>query len=236
MPKHPDVARSLDRRRFLAAAGAGTIIAALGGCQYVIGGDEASRKAREERLPDGRSRLPPNQHVLTALRDMGGEAGNPNPADFRLKVHGEVTTPLEISFAELLKMPQVEQACDVHCVTAWSVLGSHWTGVQIAHLAKLAGVKPTAQHVIFEAARGYTSNVLLEEALAPDSLVAHRLEGSPLLMPHGPPVRALVPRLYFWKSAKWLTGIRFSDHDEPGYWEVRGYNNHADPWKEERYS
>ena len=78
--------------------------------------------------------------------------------------------------------------------------------------------------------------MLLEEALAPDSLVAYRLEGNPLLLPHGPPARALVPRLYFWKSAKWLNGIRFSDHDEPGFWEVRGYNNHADPWKEERYS
>ena len=75
----------------------------------------------------------------------------------------------------------------------------------------------------------------IEEALAPTSLVAHRLEGNPLPMPHGPPVRALVPQLYFWKSAKWLTGIRFSAADEPGYWETRGYHNHADPWKEERY-
>src|SRR4051795_5888881 len=152
---------SISRRRFLAAAGAGTVITALGGCQYMVGGGEASRKAREERLADGRSRLPPNQRVLTALRDMGGDEGDPSPADFRLRVHGEVATPLDISFAELLKMQPVEQTCDVHCVTGWSALGSHWTGVPIAHLAKLAGVKPTARHVIFEAAHGYTSNELL---------------------------------------------------------------------------
>jgi DMSO/TMAO reductase YedYZ molybdopterin-dependent catalytic subunit len=166
---------------------------------------------------------------------MGGDPGDPDPGNWRLRVHGEVSTPLEIDYAELLRLPQVEQTCDVHCVTKWSVLGSHWTGVQVAHLAKLAGVKETASHAIFEAAQGYTTNVLIEEALHPTSLVAHRLEGNPLPLPNGPPVRALVPQLYFWKSAKWLTGIRFSAADEPGYWEVRGYHNHADPWKEERY-
>jgi DMSO/TMAO reductase YedYZ molybdopterin-dependent catalytic subunit len=96
-------------------------------------------------------------------------------------------------------------------------------------------VRSGVHHVIFEAAYGYTSNVLLHEALAPQVLVAHKLEGSPLPRDHGAPVRALVPDLYFWKSAKWLKGIRFVRDDEPGYWETRGYHNHADPWKEERY-
>ena len=88
----------------------------------------------------------------------------------------------------------------------------------------------------FEAAHGYTSNVMLRDALAPNVMIAQKLEGAPLPRAHGGPLRAVVPQLYFWKSAKWLTGIRFVAHDEPGYWETRGYNNHADPWREERYA
>jgi DMSO/TMAO reductase YedYZ molybdopterin-dependent catalytic subunit len=167
---------------------------------------------------------------------MGGEEGDPSPGHWQLDVHGEVEQPFKLSFSELLAMPQVEQTCDVHCVTKWTVLDSHWTGVRIADLAARAHVKPSARHVIFEAAQGYTSNVLLREALSPNCLLAHRYEGVALPRPHGPPVRAVVPDLYFWKSAKWLTGIRFVAADEPGFWERRGYNNHADPWHEERYA
>ena len=113
---------------------------------------------------------------------------------------------------------------------------ARFTGVRVADLAAAAKVKPSAHHVVFEAAGGYTSNVPLREAIAPNVLIAHRLDGTPLARAHGAPVRAFVPDLYFWKSAKWLTGIRFVSADEPGYWETRGYHNHADPWREERYS
>jgi DMSO/TMAO reductase YedYZ molybdopterin-dependent catalytic subunit len=120
-------------------------------------------------------------------------------------------------------------------VTGWSVLGALWRGVAVKQLAELASVESTARHVIFEGAHGYTANVPIAEALAPDVLVAHRLDGKVLAAKHGAPVRAVVPDLYFWKSAKWLTGIKFVSRDEPGYWEVRGYHNHGNPWKEERY-
>ncbi|WP_394844008.1 molybdopterin-dependent oxidoreductase [Pendulispora brunnea] len=225
----------LDRRTFLRAVAAGTGICALGGATYVLADDDATRRAAALKRPDGRPRLPPSQFLLQRLRPMGGSEGDPSAKNFKLRVYGEVEAPFEIDFAELLKMPQVEQTCDVHCVTKWTVLDSHWTGVRVADLAERAKVKKGARHVIFEAVHGYTSNVLLREALAPNVLVAHRYEGAPLARPHGAPVRALVPDLYFWKSAKWLTGIRFSAVDQPGYWEVRGYNNHADPWREERY-
>jgi DMSO/TMAO reductase YedYZ molybdopterin-dependent catalytic subunit len=227
-------AAALERRRFLKAALTGTIIVAFGGGSYVLASSDDPR-AKEKR-PDGRPRLPPGQRLIDALRPMGGEQGDPSPSNYRLRVHGEVGKALDLDFAALLAMPQTEQACDVHCVTGWTVLGSRWTGVQVAHLAKLAQVKDTARYVIFEAAHGYTANVRIAEATAPQVLVAHRLEGRGLPRPHGSPVRALVPDLYFWKSAKWLTGIRFSRTDRPGYWETRGYSNHADPWKEERYS
>jgi DMSO/TMAO reductase YedYZ molybdopterin-dependent catalytic subunit len=233
LEQYPELERSLERRRFLKAAAAGTVLIALGGGSYVVAAADDPR-AREAR-PDGRPRLPPGQRLLSALRPMGGDPGDPSPGNFRLQVHGEVDNPLVLDFAALLALPQTDQECDVHCVTGWSVLGARFRGVQVAHLAKLAKVRDTARHVIFEAANGYTANVRLAEALAPKVLIAHQHDGNPLTRPHGPPARALVPDLYFWKSSKWLTGIRFVQKDRPGYWETRGYHNHADPWKEERY-
>jgi DMSO/TMAO reductase YedYZ molybdopterin-dependent catalytic subunit len=223
------------RRDFVRALSAGTVVMALGGAAYCLADNEEERRARATPRPDGRPRLPPNQYLLKHLRPMGGDEGDPSPGAFRLHVYGEVERPFTLDFAELLAMPQVEQVCDVHCVTKWTVLDARFNGVRVADLAERAKVKPNAHHVIFEAAHGYTANVLLREALAPSTLVAHRLDGTPLARAHGAPVRALVPDLYFWKSAKWLTGIRFSAGDEPGYWETRGYHNHADPWREERY-
>jgi DMSO/TMAO reductase YedYZ molybdopterin-dependent catalytic subunit len=228
-----ELQKSFERRQFLRAASAGTILVALGGGTYVLAAENDPR-AKQLR-PDGRVRLPPGQRILDALKPMGGDPGDPSPASFRLRVHGEVDSPLDIDFAALTAMPATNQSCDVHCVTGWSVLDSKWTGVQVAHLAKLAKVRPSARYVIFEGANGYTANVRFVEATAPNALIAYKYNGGALPRPHGPPVRGIVPDLYFWKSAKWLTGIRFSAQDRPGYWETRGYHNHADPWKEERY-
>lgn len=225
--------KSMERRRFLKNAVAGTVFVAMGGATYVVAAADDPR-AKATR-PDGRPRLPPGQRIIDALKPMGGEPGDANPASFRLRVHGEVDNPFEVDFAGLLAMPQVEQVCDVHCVTGWTMLDSKWKGVQVAHLASLTKVRDSARYVIFEAAHGYTANVRRAEALAPNVLVAHQHNGKALTRPHGPPARSLVPDLYFWKSAKWLTGIRFVRSDKPGYWETRGYHNHADPWKEERY-
>lgn len=225
-----------DRRTFLRALTAGTVVAALGGAAYVLADDEETERARQAKRPDGRIRLPSNQYLLKRLRPMGGTEGDPGPSRFRLKVHGEVESPFEIDFAELLKMAQTDLVCDVHCVTKWTMLDAKWTGVRISELANRAKLKKTARYVIFEAAAGYTSNIDLSEALKPNVMVAHKFEGQAIPTPHGAPVRAIVPDRYFWKSAKWLTGIKFVPNDEPGYWELRGYNNHADPWKEERFS
>ena len=224
-----------DRRTFLRSALGGSIIAALGGAYYLVN-NEATRRARTLTLADGRLRLPPNQQVITRIKPMGGQQGDPNPGAFRLAVHGEVEAPFVLDFAGLLAMTQVTQTCDVHCVTKWSLLDSHWTGVKIADLAARAKIKSTARYVVFEAAHGYSANVPLREALKPNALIAHRYEGQALPLTHGAPVRSVVPDLYFWKSAKWLTGIHFVAADQPGFWETRGYSNHADPWKEERYS
>ena len=231
---NPEFEQALARRRFIQAAAGGTVIMALGSL-YVLS-DDLTREAKAQTRNDGRPRLPPGQRVIEALKPMGGEPGDPSPGNYRLRVHGEVDAPFELGFAELLALPQIEQALDVHCVTTWSVLGAKWQGVRVADLAERAKLKKSARYVIFEAAHGYTSNVALRDALKPSVMVAHRLNGTPLARAHGAPVRAVLPEFYFWKSAKWLTGIRFSSHDEPGYWETRGYSNHADPWKEERYA
>jgi DMSO/TMAO reductase YedYZ molybdopterin-dependent catalytic subunit len=239
MSKHrirsSEMERLRARREFLKVAANGSTLVALGGLSYVLC-DDLTRSARAETLADGRSRVPPGQRVIRALKPMGGEPGDPDVAHLTLRVHGAVESPFTLSFAEFLKQPQTELALDVHCVTGWTVLGARFEGVLLKTLAERARPTPKARYVIFEAAHGYTSNVPLREALAPDVMIAQKLEGKALPRAHGGPLRAVVPKLYFWKSAKWLEGIRFSEHDAPGYWETRGYNNHADPWREERYA
>jgi DMSO/TMAO reductase YedYZ molybdopterin-dependent catalytic subunit len=228
----PEVRRLLERRRLLQSAAAGTVLAALGGFAVLLGDSAA---ANAETRADGRPRVPPGQHVIKRLKPMGGDEGDPTASAWRLRVHGAVENPFELDFDGLLAMTQTELATDVHCVTGWSVLGASFKGVLLSAIAERAQPKKKARHVIFEGAHGYTANVPLREALAPNVMIAHRLDDKPLSAAHGAPVRAIVPELYFWKSAKWLEGIRFQKKDEPGFWEVRGYNNHGDPWKEERY-
>ncbi len=228
-PFGPSVADSIERRRFLQTAGRGVALFVLGGV-YTL-----ADEVKAEKRSDGRDRVPPGQRVITALKPMGGDPGDPSKSKYRLHVHGEVANELDIDFRALLGMKQVTQELDVHCVTGWTVLGARWTGVKLKTLAEAAKVKDTARHVIFEAAHGYTANVPIKEALVDSVMIAHKLDDVSLAQEHGSPVRAVVPDLYFWKSSKWLTGIKFVARDEPGYWETRGYHNHADPWLEERY-
>ena len=227
--------RLFERRRFIKSAAAGTTLVLLGGGLYALS-DDLTREARAATTPDGRPRLPPGQRVLEKLKPMGGRPGDARTSAYRLSVHGLVERPLALDFAQLVKEGAVEMALDVHCVTGWSVLGAKFKGVRVKDLAQRAGVKSSARHVIFEAAHGYTANVPLDIALRPDVLIAWELDGRRLPRAHGAPVRAVNPHQYFWKSPKWLTGVRFVDKDEPGYWEVRGYHNRADPWKEERHA
>lgn len=236
LDRYPELKKAWDRRQFIKSAAAGTALMAVGGTLLRIAADDLSKKARAEKRKDGRERLPPGQRALEALRPMGGDEGDGDVRSFKLKVYGDVKTPFELDYAALLKLPQVTKEADVHCVTGWSLIGGLWKGVQVSLLAEKAGLSESVRHVIFEAAHGYTANVPLKEATADNALITYRLNGKPFDLSHGAPVRGLVPDLYFWKSAKWITGVRFVAKDKPGYWEVRGYNNHADPWKEERYA
>jgi DMSO/TMAO reductase YedYZ molybdopterin-dependent catalytic subunit len=235
LERFPELERAWKRRQFIKSAAVGATFMALGGTLLRIAADDLTRLARAQKRSDGRPRLPPGQRVIEALRPMGGEEGSGKVDSFRMKVYGACKTPFEVDYKGLLSLPQTTAPADVHCVTGWSMLGGEWKGVTLATLAEKAGIKSEAKHVILEAAHGYTANVTLKDALAAPAMITYRLNGKPLALQHGAPVRALIPDLYFWKSSKWITGVRFVKDDQPGYWEVRGYHNHADPWKEERY-
>ncbi len=231
----PELERLLARRRFIRTAAVGTVITAFGGGLWTLV-DDLIATANAKPRDDGRPRLPPGQRTIRALKPMGGAEGSPLRSQFKLRVHGEVEQPFELDFRGLLELPQVEQELDVHCVTGWSLLGARWKGVRIKELAERAKLKKTARHAIIEAAHGYTANVPIAEALKPNAMLTYELDGKALAEAHGAPARGLIPDLYFWKSSKWITGIRFVKRDEPGYWETRGYHNRGNPWLEERYS
>jgi DMSO/TMAO reductase YedYZ molybdopterin-dependent catalytic subunit len=183
-------------------------------------------------------RLPPGQ-VLTEkfpVLQFGQVPSYPDLTTWDFKVWGAVEAPMTLTWAEVRALPAREVTLDIHCVTRWSKLDTTWEGAPIAHLAEVAGLQPAAAHVIFHSEYGYTANVPRDLALQPDALIAWSYDGRPLEPEHGYPLRALVPGRYFWKSAKWLRGIEFTVEDRPGFWERNGYNNNADPWREERYS
>jgi len=155
---------------------------------------------------------------------------------WRLTVDGLVQNPMVWSLEEFMALPQEDFLSDIHCVTQWSRYDNHWRGVSARHLMELVRPDLEARHVIFHSYDGYTTNVTRNVFEEPNVLLANTWEGKPLDREHGGPVRVVVPDWYFWKSAKWITRIEFAADDKPGFWEVRGYHNEGDPWKEERYS
>jgi DMSO/TMAO reductase YedYZ molybdopterin-dependent catalytic subunit len=226
--------KKMSRREFIAAAGGTVVHIGMPGVFVKLLDSENSALAAELR-PDGRSRIPPGQHAVKALKDMGGIPGDRKLLNWRLKIGGEVEKPLTLRFQDLMKLQQVDLICDVHCVTGWTLLDSRWRGVPMAAIMKLAGVKGSAGFIVFEAPGGYTSNIPIGEIARGNVILAHGFFGRRLPVAHGAPLRALVPDRYFYKSVKWLNGIRFTVKDEPGYYERGGYSNSADPWKEERF-
>jgi DMSO/TMAO reductase YedYZ molybdopterin-dependent catalytic subunit len=182
----------------------------------------------------GADRLPPGQYlergfpVLTA-----GPTPRVEPAEWSFRIDGMVANELEWSWDDFAKLPFEDIPCDIHCVTKWSKLGTSFRGVSVDVL--LESARPEGEFSTAYSFGGYTTNLALEELTGGRAWVVTEHEGAPLPREHGGPARLLVPHLYFWKSAKWVRGLRVMDHDEPGFWESNGYNNHGDPWKEERY-
>lgn len=194
------------------------------------------RRQLDPRVEANPTRLPPGQ-VLTEKWPVlhYGRVPTYDMGRWRLRIFGAVEQDTVLTFAQLLALPAREVLCDIHCVTTWSRFDNRFLGVPLAEIARLAHVRPEARFVEFHCFGGFTTSVPLEVASAEDALLAYRHDGLPLSPEHGYPLRALLPRKYFWKSAKWVEGVEFRAEDELGFWERNGYNNSADPWREERY-
>jgi DMSO/TMAO reductase YedYZ molybdopterin-dependent catalytic subunit len=193
---------------------------------------------RARTTDEERARLAPGQHLVRdfpVLHAAGIPYTTP-PADWDFRVWGAVGRELRWTLDELRAQDVARVTCDIHCVTTWTKLDTVWEGVALWPLLESLGLEPAATHVVAHAEQGYTANVPLARLMSDDVLLAYRYDGLPLAPEHGGPLRLLVPSLYFWKSAKWLRGLEVLNHDEPGFWERLGYNNSADPWKEERYA
>jgi DMSO/TMAO reductase YedYZ molybdopterin-dependent catalytic subunit len=181
--------------------------------------------------------VPPGQHLTDGFPVLHvGDVPRIDPKTYALAITGLVDNPYTITYDELRALPSTEFRGDIHCVTRWSKRDTQWRGVPFKSLVERAKPLSSVTHVVQHADNDYTTNLPIEAMLGDDVLVAYEFDGQALEPIHGGPVRMLVPKLYFWKSAKWVKGIEFLDHDQKGFWEVRGYHNDADPWKEERYA
>ncbi len=194
----------------------------------------ARRSKDREKYGD---RVPPNQKVVEdwPVLTYGGTP-RIDVAKWRLRLFGAVEEEKEFTWEEFLALPKVTVNSDVHCVTAWSKLDNQWEGVAFKELVRRVRLTPDANAVMAHCYGGYATNILLEDLMRDDVLLAYRHNGQELPPEHGGPLRLVVPHLYFWKSAKWLRGVEFLDRDRPGFWEMYGYHMRGDPWKEERYS
>jgi DMSO/TMAO reductase YedYZ molybdopterin-dependent catalytic subunit len=197
---------------------------------------QKSRGVTARTVP-GRDRLPPGQKLTTGfpVLDLGVR---PEIAEreWRLKIDGLVANPVSLSWPEFKALPQVEDVSDFHCVTTWSKFDCRWGGVAFTSLYELVKPAADAAFVYFTGYDGYSTNVALERCLDDDVLVATSFDGAPLPQEHGGRARVIIPKLYAWKGAKFVSGITFLSEDKLGFWEVRGYSNTADPWTEDRYA
>jgi DMSO/TMAO reductase YedYZ molybdopterin-dependent catalytic subunit len=194
-----------------------------------------SRGFRGRRRDDAPSdRVPPGQYVTDDFPVLSaGPTPHTSLDDWDLTITGEVDGLRRWSWDEFRALPSEPVTVDIHCVTKWSKLDSEWEGVPLDTL--LDGVDTTAEYVVAFCDGGYTTNLPLEDLTEGKAWIAFAFDGEPLDPEHGGPARLLVPHLYFWKSAKWVRGLRLAATDEPGFWEQNGYHNYGDPWKEQRY-
>jgi DMSO/TMAO reductase YedYZ molybdopterin-dependent catalytic subunit len=188
---------------------------------------------RRQEEPEGR--VPPGQYVTG---DFPVLSAGPTPrietADWRLSITGEIDQPLSWTWEQFRALDEEPVAVDIHCVTKWSKLDTTWVGVSLDTL--LAGVETAAEFVLAHSYGGYTTNLPLADVIDGKAWVVHTYDGEPLDPEHGGPARLLVPHLYFWKSAKWVTGIELRNDEQPGFWEGYGYHIYGDPWREQRYA
>ena len=196
------------------------------------------RKSRSPKVdPASGNRLPPGQ-VLTERFPILHEGAVPeyDTGDWSLRLFGTLDRPIELRYADLQALPQRVLRCDIHCVTRWSKFDTEWGGVHLQDLLQAFDIQPTSSYVMAHADPDYQTNLLLDDLLHPQSLLATHYAGQPLTAQHGWPLRLVIAGRYFWKSAKWLRGLEFVAQEQPGFWEQNGFHLHADPFAEQRFS
>jgi DMSO/TMAO reductase YedYZ molybdopterin-dependent catalytic subunit len=207
--------------------------------QYIAAKERwAAKMAGKPKNPvQSTDRLPPGQRLVNnfPVLDLGIRP-EVSLEQWELKVHGLVENAVTIKWDQLLALPQFKDVSDFHCVTTWSQYDMEWEGVSFFTLAELVKPKPEASHVFFKSYDGYSTNNPLEVCMDDDVLIAHKWNGKPISKEHGGPARVIIPKRYAWKGAKFIREITFIDRDILGFWEVRGYSNTADPWKEDRFA
>jgi DMSO/TMAO reductase YedYZ molybdopterin-dependent catalytic subunit len=191
----------------------------------------------KRRQPDAAGRIPPGQHLVG---DFPVLSAGPTPQirldDWQLTIYGLVREPVAWNWAQFNQLPTQSFTVDIHCVTKWSKLDTHWQGVSVDTLLEHVELDPTARFVTAHSYGGYTTNMPLTDLLNGRAFIGFQYDGKPLSPEHGGPARLVVPDLYLWKSAKWVRGLELMAEDRRGFWESLGYSNKADPWKEQRYS
>ena len=194
-----------------------------------------SRGFRSRRPPVDPSRVPPGQYVTNDFPVLSAGPTPHTPLDkWTFTIRGNVDAPKSWTWDELAQLRHEEPKVDIHCVTKWTKLDTMWSGVAIDTLLSGIDIR-NSTHVTAFCDGGYTTNVPLADLINGQAWIAVGYDGAPLHPEHGGPARLLVPHLYFWKSAKWVRGLELQDHDVPGFWEVNGYHDYGDPWKEQRY-
>ncbi len=195
-----------------------------------------SRGFRGRRQPaQVTGRVPPGQYVEPGFPVLSAGPTPRTPLErWDFSVEGAVDQPRRWTWSKFRALPRELITRDIHCVTKWTKLDTHWQGVAVDTL--FADLELRGGYVLAFCDGGYTTNLPIEDVMGGKAWLVDTYEGQPLTPEHGGPVRLLVPHLYFWKSAKWVRGLRVLDKDEPGFWESLGYHNHGDPWKEQRYS
>ncbi len=194
--------------------------------------------SRKKALPaELATRVPPGQELTEKWPVLHyGSVPRVNLDTWDFRIVGLVEQPLTLSFAEFTALPRTTRLNDIHCVTRWTKLDNNWDGVSVKEVLSRVRLKPEARFVMIHAEQGFTANLALEEFDREANLFAFKHNGQELAPEHGWPMRLVVPHLYFWKSAKWVRGLRLMPHDAPGFWESNGYNIYGDPWKEQRYA
>ncbi len=186
--------------------------------------------------PPGQPRVPPGQRVVQEWPVLHeGSVPQVDLTTWDFRIFGLVENEVRFTWDELMALPKKTITTDIHCVTAWSRLGMSFEGIPVRAVLERVRPLPDADYMMVHAEHGFTTNLPLQYLLADNVLLAYAADGKPLTPEHGWPLRLVLPRLYFWKSAKWVRGFEFMDQDRPGFWEQNGYHMRGDPWKEERY-